>query len=190
MIGLLGIRHLRTVPIGFVIFPVAEPVLFCFQIHCCQVESTVVGDECLEALLVDTGQIVDRESAERCSNSTQTVLVNKRQRIGGKVDGTQVVLHTLTSPITADLFLPLLSEAGQTVTVRSHNDVAVGSHHLEVPAVAPELAYRTLRTTLAEQQGRILLAFLVVGGQHHPYKFLLAVGGRHPVLLHLTECQL
>ena len=37
------------------------------------------------------------------------------------------------------------------MTVGSHHDIAVGSHHLEIPAVAPELRDRTLWTTLTEE---------------------------------------
>ena len=76
------------------------------------------------------------------------------------------------------------------MAVGRDDDISVGSHHLEVPAVAPELADRTLRTTLTEQQGGIFLSFFIVGRQHHPYQFLLAVGGGYPVLLHLAEGQL
>ena len=55
VVGLLGTWHLRTVPVGLIIFPVAEPVLFRLQVHSCQIEGTVVGNESLEALLMDAG---------------------------------------------------------------------------------------------------------------------------------------
>lgn len=76
------------------------------------------------------------------------------------------------------------------MAVRCHDDIAVGSHHLEVPAVAPELADRTLWTSLTEEQGGVFLSLLIIGGQYYPYQFLLAVGGRNPTLHDLTEVQL
>ena len=190
MVGLLGVGHLRTVPVGLVVLPVREPVLFRLQIHRSEVEGTVVGDEGLEALLVDTCQIIDAEAAKRGTDGCQTVLVDERQILGSIVNSRQIVLHTLACPVAADFFLPFLSEAGQSVAVGGYDHIAVGGHNLEVPAIAPELAHRTLWTTLAEQQRGIFLAFLVVGRQHHPYQLLLSVGGLHPALLHLAECQL
>lgn len=76
------------------------------------------------------------------------------------------------------------------MAVRCHDDITVGSHHLEVPAVAPELADRTLWSSLTEEQSGVFLSLLVIGGQYYPYQFLLAVGGRNPTLHDLTEVQL
>ena len=76
------------------------------------------------------------------------------------------------------------------MAVRCYNDIAVGGHYLEVPAVAPELRDRRLGSTFAEEQGGVLLALFVVGRQHDPYQLLLAVGSRYPILLHLAKSQL
>ena len=43
-----------------------------------------------------------------------------------------------------------------------YDDVTVGCHNLDVPAVAPELTHRTLRTALAEEEGRVLLGFIEI----------------------------
>ena len=39
-------------------YPVREPSLLCIGVHALQVESTIVREECLETLVVMTGEIV------------------------------------------------------------------------------------------------------------------------------------
>jgi hypothetical protein len=61
---------------------------------------------------------------------------------------------------------------------------------LEVPAVTPELAYRTLRTALAEEQCGILLVLVKVGRIDDPYEHILVVGGFYPTGLYLAALYL
>ena len=63
-------------------------------------------------------------------------------------------------------------------------------HYLEVPTIAPELAYRTLRTTLTEQQCRIFLVLVEVWWKYNPYQHLLAVCSLYPAFLNLTHFKL
>ena len=69
-----------------------------------------------------------------------------------KVGCAQVVLHALTRVVARDLRIPFGAEARQTATVRSEHHIAVFCHDAEVPTITPELAYRRLRSTLAEQE--------------------------------------
>ena len=59
-----GILCHILVPVGIVVLPVGEPVLFGIRIHRLEVEGTIVGDEALEALVVVTCQIVYGEASE------------------------------------------------------------------------------------------------------------------------------
>ena len=76
------------------------------------------------------------------------------------------------------------------MAVRGDDDIALRSHDHEVPTIAPELGYRTLRSSLAEEKGGVFLCFIEMRRQDHPIHHLLIVGGLHPALLHLTLCQL
>ena len=149
-----------------------------------------MGDERLEALVVMAGEIVDREASEACAHTSQLVLVNERQVVGGIVDGCEIIVHALAGPVAADLLVPLRAAARQSATVRCNHHIVVCRHDLHVPTVAPELAHRALRATLAEQQCGIFLILVEVGRQDHPILHLLAVGCLHPALLHLAEGEL
>ena len=83
-----------------------------------------------------------------------------------------------------------MAEAGQTAAVWCHDYVAVGCHDLEVPAVAPELAYGALRAAFAEEQGGVFLVWVEIGRENDPCEHVLAVGGLHPTLLYLAERKL
>ena len=107
LICALGVVCLVAVPVGILILPVREPSLLCVGVHRLKVEGTVVGDERLEALVVMAGEIVDREASEACAHTSQLVLVNERQVVGGIVDGCEIVVHALSGPVAADLLVPL-----------------------------------------------------------------------------------
>ena len=98
-----------------------------------------MGDKALEALVVVAGKVIDGETAERGADGTETVFVNKREVVGSIVDGSQIVSHALARPVARDLLVPLAAIARQSATVRGDDHIAVGSHDLEVPAVAPKL---------------------------------------------------
>ena len=125
MVVFFGVGHLRTMPVGLVIFPVGEPVLLCLQIHRSKVECSIVGDESLEAFVVMPCEVVDRETSEAGTYGTQLVLIDIGQILGSIVDGSQIVFHALTCPVARDLLQPLLSEARQTTTVGSYDDIAL-----------------------------------------------------------------
>ena len=58
LVSLLGVGTLILVPVSIFILPVAEPSLLGIGVHALQIESTVVGEECLETLVVVTGEII------------------------------------------------------------------------------------------------------------------------------------
>ena len=51
------------------------------------------------------------------------------------VDGCEIVFHALAAVIAADGFIPLHAEARKTAAVGA-DDIVVGSHNLEIPAIA------------------------------------------------------
>ena len=159
----VGLAHGGVVPlpVGAAEVPVDEPHLLGLKILCFKVEHAVVGDEGLEAAFVVTRQPVHAEAAEAGTHGTEAVLVNVRL-LGQLIDGAEVVLHALPTVVAADFLKPFLTEAGQAATVGGDDDIVVGGHHLEVPAIAPELAYRALRSAFAVEQGRVLLALVEV----------------------------
>ena len=130
-----------------------------------------------------TCEIIDTETSEAGTHSTQLVFVNIRQVLGSIVDGSKIILHALTCPVATDLFQPFLSETRQTTTVGGYYHVTIRSHDHEVPTIAPELGNRTLRSTLTEEQGGVLLRFVEVRRQNHPGQHILAITGFHPTLL-------
>ena len=178
------------VPVSVVVLPVGEPCLLGVGVHRLEVEGSVVSDECLEALVVVACEVVDREAAEAGTNAAETILVDVRQVVGSVVDSREIVVHALACPVARHSLVPLRAVARQTAAVRSDDDIVVSRHYLEVPAVAPELAYGALRSALAEEQCRILLVRVEVWRQYYPYLHLLAVGSLHPALLHLAHLEL
>ena len=87
LVGLLGTCCLVFVPVGIVVLPVREPVFLSLSVHRFKVESAIVSNETLKALVVVTCQIVNGETAKRSTNSAKTVLVDIRQVVACKVDG-------------------------------------------------------------------------------------------------------
>ncbi len=73
------------------------------------------------------------------------------------------------------------------MTVGSYDYIPVGGHDHEVPAVAPELAYRLLRTSLAVEQGGIFLGRIKIGREYFPACHHFAVGCRHFDFADLAE---
>ena len=63
-------------------------------------------------------------------------------------------------------------------------------HDLEIPAIAPELAYGALGATLTIKQGRILLGLIKMRGQNHPHLLLLTISGGDPTFPYLAHLQL
>jgi len=58
LVSLLGVGTLILVPVSILILPVAEPSLLGIGVHALQIESSVVGEERLETLVVVTGEII------------------------------------------------------------------------------------------------------------------------------------
>src|SRR5574344_1661609 len=108
-----------------------------------------MGEEALETFVVMTSQIINAISSEAGSYTSKFVFVNERKVGTGIIDGTKIVVHALTSPVTADFFVPCRAVTRQSVAVRCHDDISVGCHYLEVPAETPKLANRILRSTFA-----------------------------------------
>ncbi len=190
LVGRVGVGALRhgvlRVPVGASVVVVDEEELLRLAVHRLEVEDAAVGDEGLEALLVAAGQIVDRVAAVGGAHAAHALAVDPRLA-RHVVDGREVVADVLPRVVARDLVEPLLAERGQAAAVGRHDDVALRGHQLEVPAVAPRLRDDALRAALAVEQRGVLLRRVEVGGQDDPYEHLLAVGGRHPALLHLAQ---
>ena len=190
LMGRIGVRahcrSVRLVPIRTAIVVIDEPQFLGLAIHRLEVVDTAVSDECLETLLVVTSEEEGRVAAIRSTDATHTIAIAPRLACH-VVDRREVVADILTAIIARDLIQPLLTERGQTTTVRSNHNVTLSRHQLEVPAVAPKLAYDALRTALAVEQRRIFLCGVEVGRQDHPNEHLLVVGGLDPALLDTTH---
>ena len=128
--------------------PVSEPFLFGLEVLHLHIENAVVRDEGFEAFVMMSGQPIDAESAEGSTDATEVLFVHIRL-FAELINRCQVVAHTLASVIAADLFVPFLTEAGQTASVRRDDDIIAGRHHHEVPTEGPELRDRTLRAAFA-----------------------------------------
>ena len=87
LVGLTGVGCLVFVPVGIVVFPVAEPVLLGLGVHGLEVEGTVVGDEALEALVVMASEEIDGEAAEGSTYGSHAVFIDKGQIVSRKVGG-------------------------------------------------------------------------------------------------------
>ena len=59
LVSLLGVGTFILVPVSIVILPVREPSLLGIGVHALQIESSVVGEECLETLVVMTCKILN-----------------------------------------------------------------------------------------------------------------------------------
>ena len=147
----VGIGTLRGgvgfVPISTFVVVVDEPQLLGVAVHALEIEDSAVSNQCFETFLVVARQEEGRVAAVACTHATQTLLI--RPGFGRYVvDGSQQVADVLTRLVARNLVQPLLTERRQTATVGGNNDIALGSHKLEVPTVAPELAYHALGTSL------------------------------------------
>ena len=176
----------RAVPGSRAHVPVGEPHLFGFDVLLLGVVNAVVGDEALEALVVVAGQPVDAVTAEAGAHGTHAVAVGVGLA-GQVVDGAEVVEHALAGVVARYLLKPLHAKTGQTAAVGGNDDVVVGGHYLEVPAITPELADGRLRAALAEEEHGILARGVEVRRIDDPAELLLAIGGGHPALLDLAE---
>src|SRR5574344_1057615 len=126
-----------------------------------------MSNECLETLVVVSCKPISGITAETGSYTTQTVLVHIGF-LAKIVNGSQVIFHALSGIITTDFFQPFHSETGKSAAIRSDDDISVGSHDLKIPANAPELADRTLRTTFAEEQSRIFFCCIEMRRVNNP----------------------
>ena len=70
LIGSGSLSRTVFVPVGIIVFPVRKPCLFGICIHGFKIESAVVCNETLKALIVMTGKIVNRETTEGCPYSS------------------------------------------------------------------------------------------------------------------------
>ena len=165
--------------------PVGEPSLFGLCVLCLEVVNTIVCNESLETLVVVSCQPINAEAAKTCTYAAQTVLVNV-WKLASIVDSALVVIHASTCVVGGNLFEPFLTESWQAAAVRTNHDIAVGSHDLHVPAIAPELADRALRTTLAEEQGRVLLVSIEARRKYNPREDVLAIHRLASAWLHIA----
>ena len=171
--------------------PLHEPHLLGLEVLGLKIEDTGMGQEAGKALVVVTGKEVNRIATVAGADSTNVVTIDVGLFLH-VIDCTEVVTHVLATVVAADLGIPLGAEARQAATVRQDDNVAVAGHDAHVPAIAPELAHRRLRSALTEEDSGILLVGVEVGRVAHPSSHQLAVGGGHHALLdadgiHLSE---
>ncbi len=112
--------------------PVGEPLLLGLQVLHLHVEDAVVRNECLEAPVMMSGKPIDTESAKRRTDAAKTVFVHIRQVSARLVNSREVIFHTLSAVVTADLLVPRHAESRQTATVR-------GNDHIDSPDSADHL---------------------------------------------------
>ena len=175
------------IPIGTAHVPVGEPFLLSLEVLHFHIEDTVVCNEGLEALVMMTSQPINAEATEGGTYATQAIFVGV-WLVGYKlINGSEIVLHALSSVVATNLFVPLVAETRQAAAVRCHNDIIVGSHHHEVPAETPELTYGRLWTTFAVEQGRIFLIWVKMRRINDPCEHLFAIGGLLPTRNNCTH---
>ena len=136
-----------------------------------------------------TCQPINRVTAKAGSYTSQTVFIYIRL-FSYVVDGTQVVVHAVTSVVCTDIFQPFHTESRQTATVGSNDDIVVCCHELQIPAIAPELADRTLWTSLAEKKSRILLVRVEISRINYPWKHIFSIDSLGPACFYFTHLQL
>ena len=107
-------------------------------------------------MVVMTGEPINREAAETCSDAAEPILIHKRL-FCHLVDRRKVVFHTLATVVATYRLVPFHTEARETAPVRGDDDIIVCGHDLEIPAVGPELADGTLRSAFTVKQGGIFL---------------------------------
>ncbi len=148
-----------------------------------------MGEECPETAFVVAREPIDREAAVAGAGTSEAVLIHVGF-FGQRVDGRKVIFHVLSAIVAANLLKPLLPEAGEAAAVGGDHDIAVGSHHLQVPAVGPKLAYHALGAALTIEQRGVFLRRVEVGRIHHPGEHLLPVGGLDASLFHVAHAEL
>ena len=185
-VGIRTFRHRTVAPVRTAEVVVREPQFLGTAIHAFEVEHAAVRDERFETFLVVAGQEVDRIAAVAGAHAAHPGLVGPRFA-RHVVDRTEVIANVLAAVITRDLVEPLLPERRQPAPVRRHDDIALRSHQLEIPAETPALAHHTLRTALAVKQHRIGFGRIEIGGQDYPRQHLFAVGGLDPALAHFAH---
>ena len=142
--------------------PVGKPHLLGRHILHLEVEDTSVSDEGLEALLVNACQVEDRVATIAGTDTAETVAIDPRFFLQ-LIDSSEVVLDVLPRVVTADLLVPRLAKARDTVAVRSDDHIALLCHQTHIPAIGEELADGALWSTLAEEQCGVLLRLVEVG---------------------------
>ena len=175
LVSLFCILRQILIPESIFILPIAEPCFFGICVHGFEVESSIVSDKTFESLVMMSCKIIHAEASKACANSTKTVFIYERQIVASVIYGTKIVFHAHAGPIAANLFIPFASEAGQASAIGCYDYVAVSCHYLEVPSVTPELRYRTLRPSFAEQEGRILLCGIKISRKNNPIHHIFAV---------------
>lgn len=158
-VGVRGIRFLF--PERSAVIPVGKPHLFCLAVHRFAVEDSAVGDEALETFLVMSGKPIDAIATERSTDRTEVFGVAP-WFFGDIVDGSEVILHTLTSKVAGYLFVEGLSETWYAMSVRENNHIAISLHDRDIPTRAPELRDCTFRSALTIEQGRELMVRVVL----------------------------
>lgn len=115
-------------------------------------EGTVMGDEGLELpskfLSLDP---VDHETTERSTSSNTVVSVDVLEVVTNVFPDLEEILVWSTTPVVGDVISQLLAETSATSWVGSNNNVSLVSPNSWVPAGAPVVTPRTLRTTVDEE---------------------------------------
>ena len=97
-----------------------------------------------------SGKPVHREAAEAGTYAAQTVFINKRL-FCHFIDCCEIIFHALAAIIAADSFVPFITKAGKSATIRGNDDIVISCHNLEVPAITPKLTNGALWPTFTEE---------------------------------------
>src|SRR5436190_23161472 len=111
---------LLLVPVCPAKFKIIKESFFRSTIHAYEIKYAVVCYEGFESFVMMTFQPVGRKATEAGSYTAHPVFINKRF-LAYAVDGAEQVLHALSSPIAADVVVPLFTERRNTPAVRRYD---------------------------------------------------------------------
>ena len=139
-------------------------------------------NQCLEPALVNARELEHAVAAVARAHCPKAIFIHKGL-CGHRINGREVVLHRLTTPIARDLLVPLAAKARNAAAVWRNHHIALGRHQLKVPSKAVECAHGSLRTALAVKQCGVFFGRIKIGRIKHPSQHFFAVAGGNPALL-------
>src|SRR5690625_4472783 len=85
-----------------------------------------------------SGKIKHRISSKAGTYRSQTIIVHIRF-FRYFINGPQIILHSQTTPVLADGFIPLHAMSWHAPPIGSYYNISLGSHQLKIPSEGIEL---------------------------------------------------